>query len=195
MRRYALRLELAEQEQKTVPIRFDRPAPVKRVENHAVETQDHTPVLPSKPQPAWTGDAAHSGTETGATSPPLAPVFTWIGVGLTVALGAGAAVSAIDSINGVPEFKSASGVLADCRQIRMSCADEAAHATRLLEAGNARDDRTTALLVGTAVAAAGTLVVALFLTDWSSEPQTRGVAGLRVEPRTDGASFVLSAHF
>jgi hypothetical protein len=194
---YARRFELAEREQKTVPIRFDPPAPVKVIDNQlVVESREPTPELMPQPLPGSTTQSLVSAASAQASSPPLGPVFTWIGVGLTLGVGALTVFSGIDSINHVPEYRLATEVLDECkRTLASDCQAQETRATDALEKGQWRETRTNILLAGTAVAAAGTLVVALFLTDWSNEQQPQGVARIHIDPRADGASFVLSGTF
>ena len=130
---------------------------------------------------------------------PLAPLYTWIGVGLTGALGIATILSGVDARAGVPDFKKAATLNTECMMMvpAKDCTAEQATARSLLKDGEARELRTNVLIGATAFAAVGTGLVALFLTDWSGgESHAAGAsAWLELEPRPGGAMSVLKGRF
>jgi hypothetical protein len=180
---------------------------VSEVEGSAGETREISfeapPAPPVAPIVARSDDDAidHAGR------PPLSPVFTWIGVGLTVALGAATIVSGLNAKAGVPEYEKAAKASRDCMSGgKGDCSKLAADAAARLDDGQARELRTNVLIGVTAAAAVGTGVIAFVLTDWSGadeKAQTGAArsarkawsARLRLEPRLGGAATVLEGRF
>jgi hypothetical protein len=140
--------------------------------------------------------------------PPLSPVFTWIGVGLTVALGAATIVSGLNAKAGVPDYEKAAKASRECMTMgKANCTTLAADAAARLDDGQGRELRTNVLIGVTAAAAVGTGVIAFVLTDWSggeekaqsasarSAARNSWSARLRLEPRWGGAATVLEGQF
>jgi tetratricopeptide (TPR) repeat protein len=130
--------------------------------------------------------------------PPLAPLYTWIGIGVTGALGIATIISGVDARAGVPDYKKAAADSSDCMKTAMEdCSAKQATAQSLLKAGQGRELRTNVLIGATAFAAVGTGVIALFLTDWSGgdEHATEASTWLELEPRPGGVMSVLKGRF
>jgi hypothetical protein len=133
---------------------------------------------------------------------PLQPLYTWIGLGVTGALGIATIISGVDARAGVPEYEKAAMASSECmRMTPGECAGLQSNATSLLKAGEGRELRTNVLIGVTAFAAVGTGVVALFLTDWSGSDSakdndaTGSSAWLELEPRPGGVMSVLKGRF
>lgn len=134
---------------------------------------------------------------------PLAPVFTFVGIGLTAALIAGSVISTVDMNAGVDPYKEA----ADHYKMRCDvlpmmppsdCPELYEEAKSKLDAGEDKETRTTVLWVATGVVAAATTAVALLLTDWSgdeSEKASRERIGIALSPGLREASVVVKGNF
>jgi tetratricopeptide (TPR) repeat protein len=152
------------------------------------------------PPPPPTPPLSASADVTGASSSdgsraPLPPLYTWIGVGLTAALGIATLVSGLDARGGVPDYKKAAQDAGDCMRVAgMDCTAKQANARSLLEDGQDRELRTNVLIGATAFAAVGTGVIALFLTDWS-DGKDGAKTSLSLEPRAGGFNAVLKGRF
>jgi hypothetical protein len=171
-----------------------------RLQGEAGETREvRFEAPPPPPAPPVVGGAPATQPSDSATKGrPLPPLVTWIGVSVTGALLAGTIISGIDTIAGVDEYEDAADRLDDCVAMNGSmCMDLAQEANDLLEAGQSRELRTNILIGVTAAAAVGTGVIALFLTDWSSDEPSREDAalGLRIEPRPGGIQTSLIGRF
>jgi hypothetical protein len=132
--------------------------------------------------------------------PPLAPLYTWIGIGVTGALGIATIISGLDAKAGVPDYKKAAAESSACMAMMPrveDCTAKNATAHSLLTAGEGRELRTNVLIGATAFAAVGTGVIALFLTDWSGgkEHATQASTWLELEPRPGGGMSVLKGRF
>lgn len=138
--------------------------------------------------------------------PPLSPLFTWVGVGVTVALGAATVISGLDTRAGVPEYERVAEQSRNCMLQGGDCTKLAADAAARLDEGQARELRTNVLIGVTAAAAVGTGVIAFVLTDWSGDEPVQNTsarssarkswtARLRLEPRLGGAATVLEGQF
>jgi hypothetical protein len=139
---------------------------------------------------------------------PLQPLYTWIGLGVTGALGIATIISGIDARAGVPAYEKAAAASRDC-MMTDDCASRQATAKSLLKAGEGRELRTNVLIGATAFAAVGTGVIALLLTDWSggdsgsaagtASAGARRASGssawLELEPRPGGVMSVLKGRF
>jgi hypothetical protein len=172
------------------------------------------PPAPTREPIAGGGDATQP-SRTGKSHPPLSPVVTWIGVGVTVALGVATIVSGVDTTSKVPGYEKAANEYKVCTTVPTnSCEREGNTAKSLLEAGQGRETRTNILIGVTAAAAVGTSVLAFALTDWSGSPashpdrDTRDqgaqpepaarhhwFAGLSIVPQVGGAATVLKGRF
>jgi tetratricopeptide (TPR) repeat protein len=134
---------------------------------------------------------------------PLQPLYTWIGLGVTGALGIATIISGVDARAGVPEYIKAATASTECMRGMQpaDCAGLQANARSLLKAGEGRELRTNVLIGVTAFAAVGTGVVALFLTDWSGSDSgsdknaTGSSAWLEVQPQPGGVMSVLKGRF
>ena len=150
------------------------------------------PITPTHPaEPRWQQpEQSHA---------PLSPLYTWIGLGLTGALGIATVISGVDANAGVPEYKKAATAYADC-QMAMPATDCSAlqsMAKSLLQDGESRELRTNVLIGVTATLAVGTGVIALFLTDWSGSDKdaTDSSVQLELQPRAGGMMSVLKGRF
>ena len=193
---------------------FDRGAQASDVTGAAGETKELTfgaPPPPSTPVAKAGGSWRDPSVKDSGSRPPLSPVVTWIGLGVTVALGAATIYSGIDAVNHVPEYKRATTALDECKAARtLDCQAQSAAATRLLEKGRGRETRTNILIGVTAGAAVGTGVLAFLFTDWSGDRDRHDdthdthtqraasrswFAGLYVAPVAGGATTVLEGRF
>ncbi|MEY4582373.1 MAG: hypothetical protein RL701_7076, partial [Pseudomonadota bacterium] len=180
----------------------------------AGESKELSFVAPPSPlrEPVVDGGDAAQLKSAGKSRPPLSPIVTWVGIGVTVALGVATIVSGVDATSKVPGYENAAKDLKACRSVATSnCDGQFNTATSLLEAGQGRETRTNILIGVTAAAAVGTSVLALALTDWSGgNPSGRSVrdegaqreparhhwfAGLSVVPQVGGAATVLEGRF
>jgi hypothetical protein len=188
---------------------FETGSQSEQVQGAAGETKDLSftaPPAPPVPALSLSGGKQET-TQDRSAKPPLPPLFTWIGIGVTVALGAATIISAVDAKAGVPEYEKAASMSRDCVSAgAMNCSTLEAHAAALLDAGQSRETRTNILIGVTAAAAVGTGVLAFALTDWSGGSErehntaSRAHTGLRrlalrVEPRLGGATTVLEGRF
>ena len=180
---------------------FETGSKTTRIEGEAGETRDvrfEAPPPPPEPPVKIAGSDATHLKDSGTRGRPLPPVAVWIGAGMTGALLAATIVSAVDMNAGVPEFNQAAMDAQDCMpQGSDKCNMAADHAEDLLKEGQSRETRTNILIGATAFAAVSTGVIALFLTDWSSDEPSREEAalGLRFEPRPGGLQTSLVGRF
>lgn len=136
---------------------------------------------------------------------PLPPLATWIGLGLTVALGGATIASGVHALAGVPAFKDAVSAAEPCLAMPVSsrdqaCVDKINRAQDLYEDGHSRELRTNILIGATAAAAVGTGVIAFFFTDWSGggeKAQNQAARGPSFEFHAwpGGAATVLKGRF
>jgi hypothetical protein len=153
---------------------------------------------PPPPTPAIASLQDNEAAATSNAHRPLAPLFTWIGLGVTVALGAATIVSGLNAKAGVPDFEKAAAQSRDCiKNAASDCTQLQARARSLYDAGHGREIRTDVLIGATAVAAVGTGVIALLFTDWSGSTERVQTASLRfqVNPYPGGVMSVLEGRF
>lgn len=186
----------------TLTATFETGSKSTKVQGEAGEAREVSFEAPPPPPAAPIGATSpETGGAQGSDSgrKPLPPLYTFIGIGVTSAILAGTIVSAVDMYAGVPEYEEASTALQDCNMDPgADCSDEFDRAHALLDEGEQRELRTNILIGATAAAAVGTGVIALFLTDWSSDkPSTEDDAslGLRIEPRPGGLATTLTGRF
>jgi hypothetical protein len=153
------------------------------------------PPLPSaavKPAKDVEGGAASSGSR-----PPLTPIYTWIGIGLTGALGIATIISGFDAKAGVPAYNTAAEMARQCDNTPgADCAALDKKAKDMLSDGQSKEIRTNVLIGATAVAAVGTGVIALFLTDWSGTSSEHASTSFGVSPLPGGGVMsVLKGQF
>jgi hypothetical protein len=191
----------------TVTATFETGSKALKVQGSAGETKDLTiaapPPPPIKPVSITSSTSASSDRDSGRK--PLPPLVTWIGLGLTVALGGVTVASGVHALNGVPAYKDAVSAAEPCLAMPVSTRDPACNsriedANNLLEDGKSRELRTNILIGATALAAVGTGVIAFLLTDWSGDSEKAQNQAARV-PRFDvialpgGAATVLKGRF
>jgi hypothetical protein len=180
---------------------FETGSKTTRVQGEAGETREvrfEAPPPPPTPAVDFSGVDQTQSADSGTAGRPLPPLITFIGIGLTAAALAGTIVSGIDANNGVPEFEAATDASAECTDNSAMCRDLANRAKELYDAGENRELRTNVLIGVTGLLAVSTGVIALFLTDWSSDkPSREGAAslGFRVEPRPGGITTTLEGRF
>jgi hypothetical protein len=131
---------------------------------------------------------------------PLAPLYTYIGAGVTGALLIGTIVSGVSASAGVSDYEAAAKKATACVPADSAkCKPLYDDAKKLLSDGESKETLTNILIAATAVVGVGTGVIALFLTDWSGEPDdgaaTEGDASLRVVPTIGGAYGVIEGRF
>jgi hypothetical protein len=179
---------------------FETGSKTTRIQGEPGETREvrfEAPPPPPTPAVGLAGDSSQLEDE-GTAGRPLPPLVTFIGVGVTGAVLAAMIISAVDTVNGVPEFEEASEKASECvPAISEMCVPLRSKANKLLEEGQGRELRTNILIGATALAAVSTGVIALFLTDWSSDEPSRdgNDLGLRVEPRPGGLRATLEGRF
>jgi len=174
----------------------------------AGETKELTfaapPAPPVKPISIIQDTPAES--TSGSGKKPLPPLVTWIGLGVTAALGAATAISGVDALNGVKPYENAAKAWNECTALMPqpgACATQETNAKELLDKGRSRELRTNILIGATAVAAVGTGVIALLLTDWSGSEEkaqnarsgARSFTRLQLAPLPGGVSTVLEGRF
>ena len=181
---------------------FETGSKTTRVSGDAGETREvrfEAPPPPPTP-PVDLSEGGETPSEDSSTAGrPLPPLVTFIGLGVTGAVLAGMIISAVDTLGGVDEYEDASVRAKMCMpEDSEMCRRLSNEATELLEAGQGRELRTNILIGATALAAVSTGVIALFLTDWSSDEQSPGGnedLGFRVEPRPGGLAATLEGRF
>jgi len=143
-----------------------------------------------------------SGEASEGSHPPLAPVYTWIGLGVTGALGVATIILGVNANSGVPDYKKAAADSTNCMKMAgVDCTAQQNRARILLADGQSRELRTNVLIGVTAFAAVGTGVIALFLTDWSGKPEEakapseRASASFWLEPRPGGIMSGVKGEF
>jgi hypothetical protein len=152
---------------------------------------------PPPPAPIATPLATESGEADRVSARPLPPLATWIGVGVTVALGAATIASGVDARAGVPGYQSAASMYTNCRRTQdTGCDGFEQKASALLKSGQSKELRTNVLIGVTAAAAVGTAVIALFLTDWSGDrEQPQAALHFGVAPHPSGLTALLEGQF
>jgi len=134
---------------------------------------------------------------------PLKPLITFIGAGLTAGLLAGSIISTVDTQAGVEPYNDAAAVWRECAvnaPDHDECTEQHDIATKKLDDGQDKEIRTTVLWIATGAVAAGTAVIAVFLTDWSGGEKKSDTAGdhhlrLAATPTPDGAAFWMTGRF
>jgi hypothetical protein len=180
---------------------FETGSKTTKVEGEAGETREiRFEAPPPPPEPPVTSGGSNQPplSDSVTAGRPLPPVVTWIGAGVTGAVLAVTIWSAVDMYAGVDEYDKAAEAAKNCSPPEEPmCVQAARDANNLLEAGQSRELRTDILIASTAVAAVSTGVIALFLTDWSSDEPSREDAalGLRIEPRPGGIQTSLMGRF
>jgi len=194
----------------TVTAMFATGSKTLSVQGAAGETRELTFEAPAPPPvaPVITMEPMTGTKDTGSEErPPLPPLATWIGLGITVALGGATVGAGVYALNGVPAYeKAAEAAAADgCRSMdnpTEDCLNKIARAEDLLNDGRSRQLLTNILIGATAVAAVGTGVIAFLLTDWSGGDQeaqnarkARGITRVELQPQPGGAVGVLKGQF
>jgi hypothetical protein len=160
-------------EEHTVTATFETGAKAVDLQGSAGETKELTIAAPPPP-PVSPVSVANTQVETSGSTrdrPPLPPLVTWIGLGLTVALGGATIAAGMHALAGVPAYTDAANAAKPCIEAQgqpaEDCPQKIARANQLLDDGKKRELATNVLIGATAVAAIGTGVVAFLLTDWS----------------------------
>lgn len=177
---------------------FETGSKTTRVQGDAGEKREVRFEAPPPPPAPPLGPATAPTEAEGTSGRPFSPVVTYIGIGVTGAVLAAMIVSGVDALDGVPKYEDTADASAKCtpRDSDM-CRQLSDDANKLYEDGKDRELRTNILIGATALAAVSTGVIALFLTDWSSDEPSREDAalGLRFEPRPGGLSTTLEGRF
>jgi hypothetical protein len=194
----------------TVTATFETGSKALKLQGSAGEAKDLAITAPPPPpvKPVAMTPTPTSSSDGRSDRGPLPPLVTWIGLGLTVALGGATAVSGIHALNGVPAYKEAVSAAEPCLAMQVSERDSACNArvdtaNKLLDDGKSRELRTNILIGATAAAAVGTGVIAFFFTDWSGgdekaqnqATQGRGLPRLELHAWPGGAATVLKGRF
>jgi hypothetical protein len=189
----------------TLTATFETGSKTTKVQGEAGESRQVSFEAPPPPPAPLIGPSEGSATEmqdTGTSGRPLAPLYTFIGIGVTTAVLAGTIVSMVDMNRGVPEYNQAADEYTSCAKAVGSrdCGPLERHAKALYEQGQSKELRTNILIGATAFAAVSTGVIALFLTDWSAESESDddsavGLRNLRIEPRPGGLQTTLQGRF
>jgi hypothetical protein len=176
------------------------------VSGHAGETKSIEFVAPPPPPTPAADEGGHLGVSgtSDEKARPLQPIFTYIGAGVTIALLAGSIVSTVDTTSGVNAYEDDAKKWRDCaakpNNAPNACAELQANAKDELKTGQGKEKRTTALWIATGAVAAGTAVIALFLTDWSGGEKKDGMALKRelrfaAAPTPEGAALWMTGRF
>ncbi len=177
-------------------------------ENRTVKFEAPPPPPPTHEVTPPTHEVTPDATKTAATRSaparddsdrkPLPPRVTFIGAGVTVALAAGSVISLLDQNAKADEYKTAIGTLDECRNdatcTEANEGDRYNDAQSKLNDGQGAETRTLILWIATSSVAAGTAVVALFLTDWSGDADKSGVAW-QLAPTLGGAFAAVTARW
>jgi tetratricopeptide (TPR) repeat protein len=130
---------------------------------------------------------------------PLPPIVTFIGGGLTLALGVATVVVGIDAQAGVKEYEKAADEAEEARspdsdnyEIQEDLREKA---NDLLEKGQAKELRTNILIGVTAGVAVATGVIAIFFTDWAGEAESEPEVSMGVAPLAGGAMATVRTSF
>jgi tetratricopeptide (TPR) repeat protein len=110
--------------------------------------------------------------DTDDDRPPLPPIVTFIGIGVTGALLAASIVSFANMESGVPEYEEAAMEYNTClarEDDPNDCDPLYEDAKDLLDEGESKEALTTGLFIGTGVAAVATTIIAFALTDWEGD--------------------------
>jgi hypothetical protein len=137
----------------------------------AVEFAAPPPPPTPKVKPVGPGPGEGGAEPEEESRKPLPPVVTFIGAGVTGLLLAGTIVSGLDANAGAPDYKKAADAAnTQCAKANdAKCKDLYSKAQQLLKDGQSKETRTNILIVATAVAGVSTGIIALLLTDWSSD--------------------------
>ena len=116
---------------------------------------------------------------------PFAPLVTFIGIGVTAAVGGATIGSLIDRNSKVAAFERAAKESNACQADASGCdtttRDELRQdALDSRERAKSADTRTLILGIATGVVAVGTAAIAVFLTDWGGDGDAES-AGLRFD--------------
>jgi hypothetical protein len=203
-------------EDHTVTATFETGSKALKLQGEAGETKSLAITAPPPPpvKAVSVTPTPTSSSEQDRDQRPLPPLVTWIGLGLTVALGGATVASGIHALNGVPAYKDAVSAAEPCLAMPVlnrdqACVDKIGTANNLLDDGKSRELRTNILIGATAAAALGTGVIAFFFTDWSGADekaqnqasQGRGLRAKRELPTLElqawpgGAATVLKGRF
>jgi hypothetical protein len=143
-----------------------------------------------------TEHGAPSGATTESSHRPLSPLYTWIGVGVTGALGIATIISGIDANSGVQGYNDAAAASSACMMMPgADCTELQSKAETLLNEGQSKEARTNVLIGVTAFAAVGTGVIALFLTDWSGTSTEHAATSFGLSPLPGGVMSVVKGEF
>ena len=164
----------------TITATFETGSKALKLQGEAGETKDLAITAPPAPPLKAVAMAPTSApsSEQDDDPAPLPPIVTWIGLGLTVALGGATVASGIHALDGVPAFEEAVSAADPCLDMPMSgwdqsCVQKVDKANELLEDGQSRELRTNILIGASIAAAVGTSVIAFLFTDWSGGDQKR----------------------
>jgi hypothetical protein len=127
---------------------------------------------------------------------PLSPIFTYIGAGITVGLGVGTIISAVDMYSGKTKYENkAKEYQTALKNNPASAPVIKKEAQKLLDAGQTKEVVTSVLLASTAVFAVGTAVIAIFFTQWSDEKEQEPNVSGTIAPTSGGAYISVRARF
>jgi len=126
---------------------------------------------------------------------PLSPIFTYIGAGLTVALGVGTIIAAVDMYSGNDKYEDKAKAAKDEPDDSPKKEILYDEAKKLLDEGQTKELVTSVLLISTATFAVGTGVIALFFTQWSDDEKEEPELSTTVAPTSGGAYISLKAKF
>jgi hypothetical protein len=127
---------------------------------------------------------------------PLSPIFTYIGAGITVGLGVGTIISAVDMYSGKDKYEKKADEYQEAVTNRAANADELrAQGVKLLDEGKTKEVVTSVLIASTAVFAVGTAVIAIFFTQWSDEKEQEPNVSGTIAPTSEGAYISVRARF
>src|SRR5690606_23110151 len=111
----------------TVTATFETGSKALNVQGEAGETKELAITAPPAPpvKSVTVTPTSTSSLERDQGSRPLPPLVTWIGLGLTVALGGATVASGVHALNGVPAYKDAVSAAEPCLAMPVSSRDQA----------------------------------------------------------------------
>lgn len=165
-------------------------------ESQSIEFEAPPPPVAPRPTSPGIDDTPGSGEPPiDRERKPLEPLYTYVGAGVTGVLLLGSVLSTIDMNSGVSDFEDAAmdATLA-CDADAPNCDELFNDAQDKLDEGESKETRSTVLWVATGVAAVGTAVIALFLTEWSPDEGGDDVA-FGVAPTRGGVLAEVEGRF
>lgn len=125
---------------------------------------------------------------------PLSPIDTYIGGGVTVALGVTSLVIGLDVLSSNKDYEKAVDK-ADAEKDPKKKKELQTEASKMLDDGQAKQRLFNIFIGVTAGVAVGTAVIAIFFTDWSGGEEAEPRANAAISPLPGGGLFSVEARF